>query len=207
MSGMLVSLLCVFSLIAIRGLNLISCDACGKDSFILESGNNHTKEAQPATCGNREDLLYENIANITFNQSSTLPALPEHIWIEVSSHQVDYISIEFLDTLINATTASSILVADQVSDILSVLGNYIGTITFYWFAMVFSVLIIRKLRMLCDYIVNGTIIGGRVSCSIFILLLQIFPKECLLLWMFAIVPVWTMHMKVDGGALTKFVIP
>ena len=105
---MLVSLLCVFSLIAIRGLNLSSCDACGKDSFILESGNNHTKEAQPATCGNREDLLYENIANITFNQSSTLPALPEHIWIEVSSHQVDYISIEFMDTLINATTASSI---------------------------------------------------------------------------------------------------
>ena len=109
MSGMLVSLLCVFSLIAIRGLNLISCDACGKDSFILESGNNHIKEAQPATCGNREDLLYENIANITYNySSSTLPALPEHIWIEVSSHQVDYISIEFLDTLINATTASSI---------------------------------------------------------------------------------------------------
>ena len=106
---MLVSLLCVFSLIAIRGLNLISCDACGKDSFILESGNNHTKEAQPATCGNREDLLYENIANITYNySSSTLPALPEHIWIEVSSHQVDYISIEFMDTLINATTASSI---------------------------------------------------------------------------------------------------
>ena len=106
---MLVSLLCVFSLIAIRGLNLISCDACGKDSFILESGNNHIKEAQPATCGNREDLLYENIANITYNySSSTLPALPEHICIEVSSHQVDYISIEFLDTLINATIASSI---------------------------------------------------------------------------------------------------
>ena len=121
---MLVSLLCVFSLIAIRGLNLISCDACGKDSFILESGNNHIKEAQPATCGNREDLLYENIANITFNQSSTLPALPEHIWIEVSSHQVDYISIEFMDTLINATTASSILVADQVSKIVSIFGNY-----------------------------------------------------------------------------------
>ena len=113
MSGMLVSLLCVFSLIAIRGLNLISCDACGKDSFILESGNNHTKEAQPATCGNREDLLYENIANITFNQSSTLPALPEHIWIEVSSHQVDYISIEFMDTLINATTASCLATQDR----------------------------------------------------------------------------------------------
>ena len=122
MSGMLVSLLCVFSLIAIRGLNLISCDACGKDSFNLESGNNHTKEAQPATCGNREDLLYENIANITYNySSSTLPALPEHIWIEVSSHQVDYISIEFMDTLINATTASSILVADQVSEIVATL--------------------------------------------------------------------------------------
>ena len=116
---MLVSLLCVFSLIAIRGLNLISCDACGKDSFILESGNNHIKEAQPATCGNREDLLYENIANITYNySSSTLPALPEHIWIEVSSHQVDYISIEFMDTLINATTASSILVADQAVSVL-----------------------------------------------------------------------------------------
>ena len=123
MSGMLVSLLCVFSLIAIRGLNLISCDACGKDSFILESGIMNTKEAQPATCGNREDILIENIANITFNQSSTLPALPEQIWIEVSSHQVDYISIEFMDTLINATTASSILVADQESEIVSVLGN------------------------------------------------------------------------------------
>ena len=103
---MLVYLLCVFSLIAIRGLNLISCDACGKDSFILESGNNHIKEAQPATCGNREDLLYENIANITYNySSSTLPALPEHIWIEVSAMEVNYIS-EFFDTLINATTAS-----------------------------------------------------------------------------------------------------
>ena len=98
MSGMLVSLLCVFSLIAIRGLNLISCDACGEDSFILESGNNHTKEAQPATCGNREDLLYENIANITFIQSSTLPDVPERNWIEVSSHQVDYISIARLDS-------------------------------------------------------------------------------------------------------------
>ena len=119
MSGMLVSLLCVFSLIAIRGLNLISCDACGKDSFILESGIMNTKEAQPATCGNREDILIENIANITFNQSSTLPALPEHIWIEVSAMEVNYIS-EFFDTLINATTASSILVADQV---VSVLGN------------------------------------------------------------------------------------
>ena len=108
MSGMLVSLLCVFSLIAIRGLNLISCDACGKDSFILESGIMNTKEAQPATCGNREDILIENIANITFNQSSTLPDVPERNWIEVSSLQVDYISIEFLDTLINATTASSI---------------------------------------------------------------------------------------------------
>ena len=123
MSGMLVSLLCVFSLIAIRGLNLISCDACGKDSFILESGNNHTKEAQPATCGNREDLLYENYANITYDySSSTLPALPEHIWIEVSAMEVNYVS-EFLDTLINATTASSILVADQESEIVSVLGN------------------------------------------------------------------------------------
>ena len=107
MSGMLVSLLCVFSLIAIRGLNLISCDACGKDSFILESGIMNTKEAQPATCGNREDILIENIANITFNQSSTLPDVPEHIWIEVSAMEVNYIS-EFLDTLINATTASSI---------------------------------------------------------------------------------------------------
>ena len=120
---MLVSLLCVFSLIAIRGLNLISCDACGKDSFILESGNNYTKEAQPATCGNREDVLFGNCANITYNcSSSKLPALPEHIWIEVSAMEVNYVS-EFLDTLINATTASSILVADQESEIVSVLGN------------------------------------------------------------------------------------
>ena len=70
MSGMLVSLLCVFSLI--RGLNLISCDACGKDSFILEYSNNHIKEAQPATCGNREDLLYENIANMIFAKLGAL---------------------------------------------------------------------------------------------------------------------------------------
>ena len=119
---MLVSLLCVFSLIAIRGLNLISCGACGKDPFILESGIMNTKEAQPATCGNREDLLIENIANITFNQSSPLPDVPERNWIEVSSMEVNYIS-EFFDTLINATTASSILVADQESEIVSVLGN------------------------------------------------------------------------------------
>ena len=99
--------LCGLTLIA-RGLISIHCSVCVNDSFILESGIIISKETQPATCGNREDLLYENIANITLNQSSTLPALPEHIWIEVSSHQVDYISIEYLDTLINATTASSI---------------------------------------------------------------------------------------------------
>ena len=100
-----------------------------------------------------------------------------------------------MDTLINATTASSILVADQVSDILSVLGNYIGTITFYWFAMVFSVLIIRKLRKLFHRFVNDTIIGGRFSWIGWSILFPIFPKECLLLWMFAIVPVWKIHMK------------
>ena len=61
--------------------------------------------------------------------------------------------------------------------------------------MVFSVLIIRKLRKLFNHFVNDIIIGGRVSCSIFILLPQTYPKEYLLLWMFAIVPVWKIHMK------------
>ena len=105
-----ITFLCGFSLIAIRGLSLIHCDVCGK-GIHLESCNNHSslENAQPAAGGNREDLLYENYANITYNlTSTTLPDLPERNWIKVSSHQVDYISIEFLDTLINATTASSI---------------------------------------------------------------------------------------------------
>ena len=87
----------VESRFAIRGLNLISCDACGKDSFIdsiLAFGIMKNKEAQPATCGNREDLLYENHANITYNYSSpTLPALPEHIRIEVNFLEVNYILV------------------------------------------------------------------------------------------------------------------
>ena len=90
-SSMLVTtLLCGFSLIAIRGLSRTHCDACGK-GIQLESYNYHSsiENAQPAACGNREDLLYENYANITYNySSSTLPALPEHIWIEVSAIQV-----------------------------------------------------------------------------------------------------------------------
>ena len=85
--------LCGLTLIA-RGLISIHCGVCGEDSFILESGIINTNEAQPATCGNREDLLYENHANITYNYSSpTLPALPEHIRIEVNFLEVNYILV------------------------------------------------------------------------------------------------------------------
>ena len=106
---LVITFLCGFSLIAIRGLSLIHCDVCGK-GIHLESCNNHSslENAQPAAGGNREDLLYENYANITFNFSSTtLPALPEHNWVEGSSLDVDDI-LEFYESIINATTASSI---------------------------------------------------------------------------------------------------
>ena len=91
---LVIPLLCGFSLIAIRGLSRTHCDACGK-GIQLESCNCHSsiENAQPAACGNREDLLYENYANISINlTSSTLPALPEHNWIEVSSSEVNYTS-------------------------------------------------------------------------------------------------------------------
>ena len=101
-------LLCGFSLIAIRGLSRTHSDACG-NGFHLETCNEHSsiENAQPAACGNREDLLYENYANTTFNlTSSTLPDVPERNRIEVSSLEVNYIT-EYFETLINATTASS----------------------------------------------------------------------------------------------------
>ena len=108
-SGMLVTtFLCVFSLIAIRGLSPTHCDACGKG--IPCNYHSSIENAQPADCGDRDDLIHESYANITYNfTSSTLPDLPEHNWNIVSSLEVNYLNDffeGFFEYMFQNTTAS-----------------------------------------------------------------------------------------------------